>query len=392
MKIIVERDRLLVAVDAATRVAGGATTIPILQNLLLKPNGKAISITGTHMEAQLEASAPADIEGAHADGLTLPGAALGNIVRGLPNGSQLSIEWDALASPYATLVSARSRYKLLTLSAMDFPELLQAENAVKFAIPGKLLADCLSMTDFAMNRKDARVYMAGIYLHFTDEHHPSLGQKGAPTLRFTATDGFNMAIASQPAPNGMLDLGETYGVILPRDSITEIVRLATAAGTDDVAIAVTRTLAVIEAVGKRYTTKLVDGTFPAYTSVIPKEFNRQAIVDVTELAEALGRLLAIDDGNRARITLGGDALRLRSVNHKLGEADEEIVIEYQGEDLDMGINARSWASILDNVNADVCIMRFVGDKSPTLVQPWRSNGNDVGVIDMTRTFLTMPME
>lgn len=384
MKLIVERDKFADAVTAAMRAADGGNTIPILRNLLLKPNGASVGIAGTRLDMQLETAVDAEISGKPDDAITLPGDALVDIVSRMPKGAQVAIEWDTACYAHATLASGRGRYKLLSLPFCDFPELMQTNKPAVFSMPGKQLAAGLTVPRFAMGKDRSRHFLQGIYMHAASESHPAIAPSRETALRFAATDFNNMAICSFPLPDGASDIP---GVAIPATAIPEIVRLATESGEAPVEISVTLALLAIKTCGKTFTTKLIDGTFPDYPKGIPTDFVSRGVVDSEELSGALSRLLAVANDKRMRCTIGDGTFRLQLANHAIGEADEEVSIEWEGPSIELAMNTRALLSVLESADSDQCLMRFVDPRKAVLIQPWRA-----GVVDTSRTYLTMPME
>lgn len=386
MKIIVERDKFADAAAAATRSAGGATKIPILSNLLIKPNGKAVHIAGTQLDMQLETTCAAEISGSSGEAFTVPGAAIVDLVNRMPDGAQIEIEWNPGANAHATLRSGRARYKLLTLPSDQFPELMQTKEPVTFSLPAAQLISALAPIRFAMCRDYTRNNIRGIHVHPSAERHPVFAPTRDHALRFVACDMFNLGISSIPLPIGAENMPE---FTLPDSTIAEVIKLATDAREETVELSVTPTLFSMTAAGKTFTTKLIGEEYINYVYPIPTEFACRGIIDCDEWSAALGRLLSIDDGKRMRATIKDGTLHMRLLNHKVGEADEEVEVgEWEGPAIERNMNAGSLAAIVEAAKADACLIQFTESaRTPTIIQPWRA-----GVADATRTFLTMPME
>lgn len=375
MKVIVERDGFAEAITAAIRAAGKANTIPILNNVLLTPNGSTLGIAGTSLDQQLETSVPAEISGAPG-AMTVLGSALSDIVNRMPAGAQLTIEWEESAKG-ATIKSGRSRYKLLTLPPTDFPELMKPKEPVTFSMLGKELAAGLSAVRFAMNKGNDRWYLKGTYVH--------AGMDGRELrLFFAATDGKSAAVASFAGPDGSKNMP---GVIIPDVAVPEMIRLATDAKDDPVELSITSTVVSLTSAGKTFSTKLIDGTFPDYVRVIPVDPDKRMTVDCDELSGALSRLLSIGDGLRTRAAIEDGTLCLTLINADVGDAAEEISVEWESSGpLSIGIKANSILEILDSMQSDTCLIRFTDASSPVLIQPLRA-----GVVDGSRTYVTMPV-
>lgn len=382
MKITVERDRFAEAISSAMRAAGKANTIPILNNVLLKPNGAAVAIAGTNLTTWFETEVPAEIEGVSDEGVTILSEALSGIINRLPGGAQLSLEWDDPMRG-ANLRSGSARYRLNTLPATDFPELQHPQDAIRFSMSAKTLLEGLTSTKFAMTTDKARNYLRGVFMHVTNDEHQAFGGSRERRLVFCACSGFELARASAPMPPGA---AEIPAVILPDISISEIVRLVTDAD-GDVEVSVSTNLVSFTVAGMTFSTKLVEGTFPDYAYVFNPPSDKQMIADVDLLSQALQRLVTIDEANRTCCEMDNGELKLTLVNHKVGDADERVEIEWQGEPYKIPIRARGLLSILDAVDSDQCLIKFTHSRGIIIVNPWRA-----GAPDYTRTFGTMPIE
>lgn len=386
MKILVERDPFSDAIGAAIRASGTRNTIPILNNVLLRPNGAEIGIASTNLDNHFEASVAAEIIGPSADGaVTVLASALHDIITRMPKGAQISLEWgDGTNQNRITVKHGRSRYSVLTLPAAEFPELKVPEEPASFVIPAKELVAALSAVRFAISKDQSRYYLNGVFLHPSDDVHAALGSSREPRLVFCACDGSNLARFSIAMPDGAQ---KSPAVILPEVAIPEIIRLASDV-EEDIAIAISRALASFSVAGKSYTTKLIDGTFPDYMRVIPSENQRRMVIDSDELSTALSRLRAIGDGMRMWADIDGGLLKLTLANHEVGDAEEEIPIDqWEGDPLKLGLRASALLSMLESAQSDQCLFRFGHVGAPAIMQPWRAN-----VADVTRTYLTMPVE
>lgn len=388
MKILVERDPFAEAISAAMRAAKNGPDIPILGNVLLRPNGSALSVAGTNLDVRFETEVAAEIEGDSSKAaITVVGDALVGIIARLPKGAQVAMEWDETmatadrASP-ATVKSGKSRYKLNTLPATHFPELPMPEESISFAMPAKALVEALSVTRFAMSKDHSRFYLAGIYWHQATDEHAVFGNSRAKRMAFCATSGFELARRTVDVPRGSEQMSN---VIIPAPAIGEIIRLLTDA-EGDVNVRSSKTLYSFEHGGNVFTTKLIDGTFPDYMRAIPDTNDKTVIIDASALAEALTRLNVMTDKQGGVCELSNGQIKLSIVNADSGEAEEILECEYEGEELRLGIRGAGFLSILDAANCDVCQIKFGTPSHPIIINPMGG-----AIPDYTRTFVSMPM-
>lgn len=383
MKILVERDSFAAALSAAMRVGAKGHTIPILNNLLLRPNGKAVGILATNLDLQLETSVPAEIDGtSNNDGaITVIGDALAGIVSRLPKGSQLTLSWDDPKAG-AVLVQGRSRYRLSTLPVSDFPEPFRPKEPARFSLPAKELVAALTAIHFAVGKDKTRPYLCGIYIHASDDAHQAFGGSREPRLSFVATNGCDLGRVGLSLPTGAENFTP---FILPDITIPEVIRMVKDFD-GDVAIEASPALVTFTAGEIVFTTKLIDATFPDYMRVIPADTTRRVMVDCDQLLQALTRLCSIGDGVRTRVELGDGKATFTLANRLVGEAEETLEIEWEGGPLTIGLRAESLITILNTLQSDQCVIRFQDERTPVLVQQYRA-----GKVDTSPSYVSMPV-
>lgn len=327
MNITLERAAFLAALQRARHAVERRNTIPILANVLLRAGEGRLSLTATDLDIEIEDSLPA--ETAAGGEITLPAHTLLDIVRKLPEGAQIRLE-AATDKVTATLRAGRSRFSLPWLPSAEFPSLARVEDGTGFEIAGHVLAEAIERVKFAISTEETRYYLNGIYLH------PVPGQPGR--LRLVATDGHRLSLATL-AVEGVADFP---GVIVPRKAVDELARLAQAA--DKAALAIETSTAKLSARfgPARFTTKLIDGTFPDYVRVIPLGNDRVATLQAEELAAAMDRVgtVASEKGRAVKCTFSAGRLALEVTNPEAGSAYEEVEIAYAGAEIAIGFNGR----------------------------------------------------
>src|SRR5215218_487082 len=212
MKVTVERVALLRALGHVHRVVERRNTIPILSNVLLRADHEGLKLKATDLDMEVTETIRADVSQAGAT--TVPAHVIYDIVRKLPEGSQVSLETTG-ESGQMQLRSGRSRFMLQALAEGDFPDLAAGEMTVSFSLPAQDLKRLIEKTQFAISTEETRYYLNGIFLH-------TIEVEGTTMLRAVATDGHRLARVEIPAPAGSEGMP---GIIIPRKAVAEIVKL-----------------------------------------------------------------------------------------------------------------------------------------------------------------------
>lgn len=370
MKISIERAALLKAVAQAQSVVERRNTIPILANVLLEAEGDMVSIRATDLDIEVVDKAPAQVERAGAT--TVSAVMLHEIVRKLPDGALISLSEDSAAGRL-TIQAGRSSFNLATLPREDFPIMASSEYSANFAAKAGMLKRLFDKSKFAISTEETRYYLNGVYMHV------STGEDG-PVLRCVATDGHRLARIDAPLPEGAQGMP---GVIVPRKTVNELRKLL---DDDDaeIAVSVSETKVRFATPAITLTSKVIDGTFPDYTRVIPMNNTRRLEVDATEFAKAVDRVATVSSERSRAVKLALDEDRLiLSVNAPdAGAAEEELAVAYGDERLEIGFNAKYLLEIASQVDRENAVFLFNSSGDPTLMR----EGNDASAV-----YVVMPM-
>ncbi|HVI29365.1 DNA polymerase III subunit beta [Hansschlegelia sp.] len=356
MRATLERAALLKALAHVHRVVERRNTIPILANVLLRAGDGGLKLQATDLDLEIVETTPAEVTQAGAT--TVPAHTFYDIVRKLPDGSQVSLE---MGGERGTLVirAGRSRFTLQTLPDSDFPDLAAGELPVRFQIASADLRRLIDKTQFAISNEETRYYLNGIYLHVVE-------QGGVSLLRAVATDGHRLARVEMPAPAGAKGMP---GVIVPRKTVAEVQRLLEdPEGEATVELSATKIRVSLGNVV--LTSKLIDGTFPDYNRVIPTGNDKRLTVDRAEFSSAVDRVSTISSerGRAVKLSLADGRLVLTVTNPDSGNATEEIEVDYDSDPLDIGFNSRYLLDIAGQLEGDTALIRLADPGSPTLVQ------------------------
>ena len=356
MKVTLERAALLKALSHVQRVVERRNTIPILSNVLLRADGRALQLKATDLDLEVTESVAADV--GQSGSTTLPAHTLYDIVRKLPDGAQVSLEMTG-DQGQLLLRSGRSRFHLQALPETDFPDIATGELSHTFTVPAADLKKLIERTQFAISTEETRYYLNGIFVHTTDV-------EGHAMLRAVATDGHRLARAEMPAPQGSAGMP---GVIVPRKCVAEVQKLGE--GTSgDVKVELSTSKIRFTFGEVVLTSKLIDGTFPDYARVIPTGNDKRLTVERAPFAAAVDRVSTISSerGRAVKLSVADGKLTLSVNNPDSGSATEEIEVDYDAAPIDIGFNARYLLDITEQLDSDTALFKLADPGSPTLVQ------------------------
>jgi DNA polymerase-3 subunit beta len=375
MKLIIERAALLKGLSHVQSVVERRNTIPILSNILLRAESGALRLTATDMDLEIVESVPAEIQAP--GGTTAPAHTLYDIVRKLPDGSQVEIETNPDGGSL-TLRAGRSNFRLGCLPVEDFPSMSGGELTHRFTIATGDLRVMIDRTKFAISTEETRYYLNGIYLH-------AAMSESVPVLRAVATDGHRLARIEMPLPDGADGIP---GVIVPRKTVMELRKLLDESGeTVEVELSETKTrftLAGSAGDGVVLTSKLIDGTFPEYERVIPSGNDKILEVDAKAFAKAVDRVSTIstEKSRAVKLTIENGSLTLSASSAEQGSATEEIEVSYEAAKIEIGFNSRYLLDITQQIEGDGARFAMADAGSPTIVRD---------TADSSALYVLMPM-
>ena len=319
MKFSAGREAILTPLQAVIGVVERRQTMPILANVHIAGRGDELSLTATDLEVELVAKAKVSLQ--QAGEITVPARKLLDIVRALPDQATVTF---SVEGERAIVRSGKSRFTLTTLPASDFPTIEDIKSDQSITIAQAALKRLLEKTHFSMAQQDVRYYLNGMLLEVADK-----------LLRTVATDGHRLAYCEAELDKGGSGLQQ---VIVPRKGVLELQRLLGNEGSVDLAIGSNHVRATIGEI--RFTSKLIDGRFPEYGRVIPANPPRQVKADRDVLRSALQRaaILSNEKYRGIRLAVKANSLILQSHNPEQEEAEEEIEVNYGGEEVEIGFN------------------------------------------------------
>lgn len=370
MKFSIERADLVKAVAQAGSVVERRHTIPILANVQIEAKPEGVRLRATDLDTEVVDLAPARVERPGAT--TVSAQMLNEIARKLPDGSLVTITVDG-ASERLTVQAGRSVFSLATLPSADFPIMANAEYSTNFAAPAPVLRRLFDKSKFAISNEETRYYLNGVYMHVARSGDGAV-------LRCVATDGHRLAQIDAPLPDAAADMP---GVIIPKKTVAELRKLL----DDDevqIAVSVSETKVRFATPTITLTSKVIDGTFPDYTRVIPTGNTRKMEVDAADFARAVDRVATVSsERSRAvKLTLETDRLVLSVNAPDSGTANEELAVAYGEDALEIGFNAKYLQEIASQIDRENAVFMFNGSGDAALIR----EGSDLSAV-----YVVMPM-
>jgi DNA polymerase-3 subunit beta len=359
MKATIERAKLLRCLSHVQSVVERRNTIPILSNVLIEASADGlVKVMATDLDLQvLESLDAASVEAAGA--ITVSAHLLFDIARKLPDGSQVSLE---TADNRMTVKAGRSRFQLPTLPRDDFPVIVEGDLPTSFEIPAKTLAELVDRTRFAISTEETRYYLNGIFLHVSEEDKP--------VLKAAATDGHRLARFTLSRPEGAEGMPD---VIVPRKAVAELRKLLEEAldGNVEVDLSASKIRFTLGGEGGVVlTSKLIDGTFPDYSRVIPTGNDKLLKLDPKSFYEGVDRVatIATERTRAVKMALDGDKVTLSVTSPDNGTAAEEVPADYRSDPLEIGFNANYLKDILAQIDGDIVELHLADPGAPTLIR------------------------
>jgi DNA polymerase-3 subunit beta len=356
MKATIERATLLRCLSHVQSVVERRNTIPILSNVLIEAAADGtLKIMATDLDLQVvEHLAAVSVDTAGA--ITVSAHLLFDIARKLPEGSQVSLD---AAENRMVVKAGRSRFTLPTLPRDDFPVIVEGELPTSFEIPAATLAQLIDRTRFAISTEETRYYLNGIFFHVTDDE-----------LKAAATDGHRLARFTIERPDGAEGMPD---VIVPRKCVAELRKLLEESLDKNVEVDLSASKVRFTLGGENgvvLTSKLIDGTFPDYSRVIPTGNDKLLKLDPRSFFEGVDRVatIATEKTRAVKMAVEPDKVTLSVTSPDNGNAAEELAADYSSEGLEIGFNANYLKDILRQIEGDSVEIHLADAGAPTLIR------------------------
>ncbi len=354
MRVTIERSAFLRALNHVQSIVERRNTIPILSNVLIQAAGTNLRLTATDLDIEIVETVTALV--AKDGAATVPAHILYDIVRKLPEGAQLELD-QGPDSTRVSIFAGKSRFALQALPPEDFPDLASGEMTNNFSLPAADLKGLIEKTRFAISTEETRYYLNGIYLHEV---------KAGGLLRAVATDGHRLAQAQVSLPEGASGMP---GIIVPRKTVLDVAKLLESED-DDVQVALSSSKIRFTIGNLILTSKLIDGTFPDYERVIPRHNDKLLDVDAKSFSSAVDRVstISMEKGRAVKLNIAPGKLTLTVNNPDSGSAEEELVVDYNSDPIDIGFNARYLLDVAAQVKSENLHFLLADAGSPTIVR------------------------
>ena len=364
MHISIRREDLVRPLGIVAGVVERRQTLPILSNILVRQSGNGLTLTGTDLEVEI--TVRLEVAGSAGE-TTVPARKLYDICRALPSEAQIEVGLD---KERVVIRSGKSKFRLLTMPAGEFPAIEATQWEQSFSVPQQRLRWLLEKTMFCMAQQDVRYYLNGLLVELKDG-----------LLRCVATDGHRLAMAE-------IDLDQSFTgekqVILPRKGVVEMIRFLDDSD-EPVEIQIGSNHLRANLKGLTFTSKLIDGRFPDYGKVIPANQGKKVLVKRDVFRETMNRaaILSNEKYRGVRFGLSRGLITVTAHNPEQEEAQEELPVKYDGDELEIGFNVNyisDAAAALDvdeielglNDANSSCVLHAPGDKKHLyVVMPMR---------------------
>ncbi|HEY3198471.1 MAG TPA: DNA polymerase III subunit beta [Nitrospirales bacterium] len=359
MKIKIARDELLTGLQRVQGVVEKRNTMPALSNILLETKQDGVELVATDLEIGIRGHYKAEV--LEPGSVSVSARKVFEILREMPD-SEITLTTQE--NNWVQIQSGKIQFKIVGLAASEFPALPTVEREGRVAISGSGLAALIRKTLFAVGDNDARYILNGLLITL-------ISTDKKVTMRLVGTDGHRLAVAdSELSQDAVSEMPKEIRAIIPRKAAQEMRRLLEEEAGEPL-LGFTKNLVTFQRSGVFLTSRVMEGTYPNYQQVIPKDNSKKATVDRGDLEAALRRVavLSRDKTNAVRITLDSGMLTLYTSNPDLGEATEELPVQYRGESLTTGFNARYLLDALAAMESETVHLEMKTALSPCVLRP-----------------------
>ena len=355
MKFKINRDHFSNGLAQVLNVVGSKAAMPILSNVLIEAEKDHIALTTTNLDLGIRCKIKADVKESGA--VTLPVKRLATIVRELPN---VDVSFDSTASHQVKIASGGSNFRIMGIGAEEFPKLPDSGDDKSFLFEQGELATMLSNVSYAQSTDETRYILNGVYFNFKDGK-----------LALVATDGRRLALVSKEMA---VPSGSAGAIILPAKTVAELLRLLGKGDKLKVAFNERRAAFQIET-GKDASgltdsiylfSKVVEGNYPNYQQVIPKETHQRIKLERELFLQCVHRaaLVTSEKSNSVKIKLSANLLEITASSPDFGEAHESMAISYSGPDLQVAFNPQFVMDPLRALTKDEVFFELKDEVSP----------------------------
>jgi DNA polymerase III subunit beta len=356
MKLKITRDNLQQGLAAVGASIPTRTTLPVLSNILIEVGPDSIAMFGTDLDIAVSVTVPAEVDEEGA--VTVPAKKLQELARELPEHPvRITTKGDRLE-----LTCGRASFKLNGMPRDEFPTFPSVDFSKSWKVQGKVLHELIHQTSFAVSTEESRPILNGVLWQLADDE-----------MRMVATNGHRLARIKVPAPGHGAPKAD---LIVPPKALAQVQRLFSA--DDEIEVARSENHIGFRKDGTQVFTRLIEGPYPNYEQVIPRDNDKFAIADRNQLVQALRRMavVASDQTHRVRLGFTTNTVRFSVETPDLGEAHEDLEVEYSGEPIDIGFNASYLLEVLRYMPTEEVKITFKAPERAATIEPSGDNVAD----------------
>jgi DNA polymerase-3 subunit beta len=358
MKLKCLQSDLASALSIVNRAVSPNNTLPVLNNILLKAEGKKLFLSATNLEVAISASIEADVE--NEGTLTVPAKVLSGYA------SLLKDETVEISVVNGTTLEVKTRgsdTKMKGISSEEFPLLPKLKDPDDFTLPTRHLQKAVEQAVFAASTNISRPVLTGLYWQI-------VGKK----IKLAATDSYRL---SEKTLEMDKDIGLDTSFILPAKTAHELAKALSAIEVDEIKVKVTKNQIQFKIGGIELMSRLIEGNYPDYEKILPKECKTSAKLNTDDLVLGLKKVSVIvrENSNNVRIKVGGGKMLISSDETQVGQGSVELDAETEGEELEAALNVQYLLDILGHINDDKVNFGLNDGLSPVKVLPAQSSGS-----------------
>ncbi len=351
MRFTITRENLQQGLGAVAGSIPSRTTLPVLSNILIEAEEGAVRMSGTDLDTAVSVRVAADV--AEPGAITAPAKKLQEIARELPGAVEFNTQGDAIQ-----ITSGRTRYRLNGLPKDEFPAFPRVDFGESWRVTGESLQQLISSVSFAASTEETRPILNGV-----------LWQLGEGEMRMVATNGHRLAKMTLPVETTGSDGTPAGDFIVHPRALAQVQRLFRK--DDTVEVGRSENHIGFRGTDVQIFTRLIEGPYPNYEQVIPRDNDKHMVADKGALQAAVRRMaiVASDQTHRIRLSLGGAMLKFAVETPDVGTATEELPVEFDGDPLEIGFNAQYLLELLRYMPTDEVKMSFKAPERAATMMP-----------------------
>lgn len=355
MEIKIDKDELFRAVSRVQSIVEKRSNMPILSMILLSADNSHLLISATDLEISFQQRLSAEV--INPGSITISGRKLFEILK---ESKSPEIYVKEKENNWVFISDEEARFNLACLASDEYPVLMEPEGVVTIEVDGEILREMINKTIYSVTLEEAGFKLSGI---FTEK----VAQKGKTFLRMVSTDGHRLSMIDKEV-KGLEQLKLNSGVMIPKKGIMELSKLATEGGPVHLGFKENNCIARKE--NTLVVMRLLESKFPDYNAVIPQESKHHIKINRISLLDGMKKMIILSSESYrgVKVTLEKNNLELISINPDLGDAQENLEVEYNKERLEAGFNSRYFIDVLQAMDSDMVELGFIDNSSPCLVK------------------------